>query len=247
MRRRETIRRPVETYAQAKSRTGLALLVGLADRLFGDRLFFLLGCLLAHLTIEGEDHIPAIGPCLIPMNHVALVADALVCFTIRRRRPDVHLFGWQTLSGENPIYRFLDSFGGLDDETRLLRAYKARGLSAGELLRARQVLLQGGAIVLPAEGEITWDGRLQHPLAPGTAWLALRTGAPVVPVVSIGGYDLQPRWQLEKIRLTGRVTIRVGQPFTLFEAPITRLTDEILNAANQRLWEAMAALLQPHW
>ena len=238
-------RKPVETYAQARSRTGMARLVGPADRLFGDRLFFLLGRLLAHLTIEGEEHIPATGPCLLPMNHVALMTDSLVLFTIRRRRPDAHLFGWQTLSGENPIYRFLDSFGRFDVETQMLRAYKARGLSAGELLRARQVLHQGGAIVLAAEGEITWDGRLQHPLAPGTAWLALRTGAPVVPVVSSGGYDIQPRWQLEKIRLTGRITIRAGQPLLLCEAPLTRLTDETLEAANQRVWEAIAALLLP--
>lgn len=216
--------------------------MGLADRLFGNRLFLLLGRLLGHLTIEGEAHIPTTGPCLLPVNHVAPVADALALFTIRRRRPDFYLFGWQTLSGENPIYHFLESFGGLDAETRLLRAYKARGLSAGELLRARQILLQGGAIVIAAEGELTWDGRLQHPLAPGTAWLALRTGAPVVPVVSSGGYDLQPRWQLDKIRWVGRIAIRVGRPFALGKAPITRLTDEALEAANQRLWETMAAL-----
>lgn len=221
----------------------LARLARLMKRLGEDRLAFLLGHLLYHLTIEGEGCIPAAGACLFPMNHVALVADALVYLTIRRHRPNVHLFGWQTLRGENPLYHFLHGLGE-DIGTRLLRAYKARGLSAGELLRAYRVLHQGGAIALHAEGEITWDGRLQYPLAPGTAWLALRTGAPVVPVVSIGGYDLQPRWQLEKIRLTGRVTIRVGQPFTLCETPITRLTDEILDAANQRLWEAMAVLLR---
>ena len=57
-------------------------------------------------------------------------------------------------------------------------------------MQARGVLQQGGAIMITAEGEWTWDGRLQDPLAPGASWLALRTGAPVVPVVSAGGYDV---------------------------------------------------------
>jgi 1-acyl-sn-glycerol-3-phosphate acyltransferase len=116
---------------------------------------------------------------------------------------------------------------------------KGRGLSAAALLQARQVLLEGGAIALAAEGELTWDGRLQHPLAPGTAWLALRTAAWVVPVISCGGYDLQPRWRMEKIRLTGRVTIRAGSPFKLTDTPLTAVNEDALAEASQRIWDAM--------
>jgi 1-acyl-sn-glycerol-3-phosphate acyltransferase len=115
-------------------------------------------------------------------------------------------------------------------------------MSAGELLRAYRLVCDDVALSIAAEGEITWDGRLQHPLAPGAAWLALRSGAAVVPVVSLGGYDLQPRWQMDRIRLRGRLKIRVGRPFTLCDAPLTRPSDEALQAANERLWQAMAAL-----
>ena len=139
--------------------------------------------------------------------------------------------------------RFLRLVGGRGAEQQVLLAYKARGLSAGELLRALRLLQQGAAISIAAEGEFTWDGRLQHLLAPGTAWLALRSGAPVVPVVSSGGYDMRPRWQLDRMRLTGRIAIRVGQPLYLCQAPIQRLDDEVLAAANEHLWQAMAALL----
>ncbi len=97
---------------------------------------------------------------------------------------------------------------------------------------------------MAAEGEITWDGQLQHPLAPGTAWLALRTGAPVVPIVSIGGYDVQPRWWLDKPRLSGRISIPVGQPYHLSKAPLSRVTADALAAANQCVWEAMHGLIQ---
>jgi 1-acyl-sn-glycerol-3-phosphate acyltransferase len=219
----------------------------LGKRLGGERLLFLAGRLLARLTIEGQEHIPAGGACLFAFNHVSQPADLLLNALIRRHRPDVHIFGLQGLQGQNPLALFLENLGEDHVEQRLLRVYKARGLSAGELLRAYHILLAGGAIAIAPEGEITWNGRLQYPLASGTAWLALRSGAPVVPVVSSGGYDMQPRWQLEKMRLTGRLTLRVGAPLVLAEVPLPGPTDKVLEAANQRLWEAMAALLtHPH-
>lgn len=214
----------------------------LGRRLGGERLLFLAGRLLYRLRIEGAAHIPTTGPCLLPFNHVSQPADLLANALIRRCRPDACIFGWQGLQGENPAAHFLAALGEPDPGDRLLRAYKLRALSAGELLRAYRLVQRGTALSIAAEGEITWDGRLQRPLAPGAAWLALRSGAPVVPVVSLGGYDLQPRWQMDRIRLRGRLTIRVGRPFTLCDAPLTCPDDEALQAANDRLWRAMAAL-----
>jgi 1-acyl-sn-glycerol-3-phosphate acyltransferase len=217
----------------------------LGRRLFGERSLLLAGRVFYRLRIDGAEHIPATGACLFAFNHVAQPVDLMVNVLIRSRRSDVHLFGLHGFQGENPLAQFLGLMGGQDAEAQVLRAYKARGLSAGELLRALR-LLQGGAVVaLAAEGEFTWDGRLQHPLAPGAAWLALRSGASVVPVVSSGGYDIQPRWWLDRIRLTGKVAIRVGSPLMLSETPIRRLDEAQLDAANQCLWEAMAALLMP--
>jgi len=209
-------------------------------RLGGERWLFLLARALYHLRIEGAERIPTGGACLFPFNHVSQPADLLVNALIRRKRPDVRIFGWQGWEGENPLEHFLAGVGEPDPENRVLRAIKAQGLSAGELLRARTLLLQGGAIALAAEGEISWDGRLQHPLAPGAVWLALRTGAPLVPVVSSGGYDLQPRWQMERIRWSGRLVIRVGEPLRLCETPVRDLQEGVLEAANERLWQAMA-------
>ncbi|MBN1660180.1 MAG: 1-acyl-sn-glycerol-3-phosphate acyltransferase [Anaerolineae bacterium] len=216
----------------------------LGKRLGGERLLFVAGRVLYCLRIEGAEKIPTTGPCLLPFNHVSQPADLLANALIRRRRPDMCVFGWQGLRGENPLVHFVTALGEPYPDDWLLRAYKARALSAGELLRALRLVQAGAALSIAAEGEITWDGRLQHPLAPGAAWLALRTGAPVVPIVSLGGYDLQPRWQMERIRLNGRLTIRVGRPFALCDEPVTRPDDETLQAANERLWQEMAALLK---
>jgi 1-acyl-sn-glycerol-3-phosphate acyltransferase len=215
----------------------------LGRRLGGERLLLLAGRVLARLKIEGEHWIPAQGACLLAFNHVSQPADLLLNTVIRRRRPHAYVFAAQGWQGQNPLAAFLARIGDRDAEARMLRAYKARGLSGGELLAAHHVLLDDGAIAIAVEGEITWDGRLQHPLAPGAAWLSLRTAAPVVPIVSIGGYDMQPRWQMDRLQLPGRLTIRVGRPLYLSEGPRRRPGRQELEAANERLWQTMAALL----
>jgi len=217
--------------------------LNLGRRLGGERLLLLAGRVLARLRVEGAEQIPVAGACLFAFNHASQPADLLLNLVIRRRRPDVHVFGAQALQGQNPLAAFLARVGDAEAEARLLRAYKAKGLSGGELVRAYRILQAGGAVAIAAEGELTWDGRLQHPLAPGTAWLALRTAAPIVPVVSIGGYDMQPRWQMDRLCLPGRLTIRVGQPLHLCQAPSGQPDDQFLSAANARLWAALAALL----
>jgi 1-acyl-sn-glycerol-3-phosphate acyltransferase len=216
--------------------------LNLGRRIFGERALLPVGRVLYRLKIRGKEHIPAMGACLFAFNHVAQPVDLMSNVLIRSIRPDVCIFGMHGFQGDNPLAQFLRLASGEDTQEKVLLAYKARGLSAGELVRALRLLQAGEAISLAAEGEFTWDGRLQHPLAPGTAWLALHSGAPIVPVVSSGGYDIQPRWWLEKMRLTGRVTIKVGQPLFLTEAPLRNVDEQMLNAANQQLWEAMSAL-----
>jgi 1-acyl-sn-glycerol-3-phosphate acyltransferase len=217
--------------------------VRLLRRFSGEWLLFLVARLLGGWRVVGEAGIPNQGACIFPFNHVTPAADLVVNTLIRQHRPQLHIFAEQGLAGENPLAFFLNRLGEHDTEARLLRAYKAKGLAAGELLAAYRIVCAGGAVSIAAEGEMTWDGRLQHPLMPGAAWLALRTAAPVVPVVSVGGYDVQPRWQMDRLRLPTRGVTRVGQPIYLSETPQQRPDCEAVAAANQRLWEAMAALL----
>ena len=82
------------------------------------------------------------------------------------------------------------------------------------------------------------DGRLQQPLLPGAAWLALRTGAPLIPVGVCGGYDIQPVWQMDRLALSGRITIRLGEAL-YFPAMDSEVPAQALADANQRLLEAM--------
>ncbi len=194
------------------------------------------------LRVEGDENIPRQGGCLVAFNHVSTMADALLFLVVHRRRPDASLFVYNLSSVV--IGDLLQAMGLPQAQEHILRAYDRQPMSVAGLLRARQTLLEGGCVAVTPEGEITWDGRLQSPLAPGAAWLALRSGVPVIPVVSLGGYDVQPLWQLEKTRLTGRICIRVGQPLVFSAQPLERVTDAQVQEASQRLWQALAALLK---
>jgi len=222
------------------------VLLSLVKRLGDGRLRLRLGLDLARifyrLHIDDNVSIPVKGGCLVTFNHVSDIADALIYLVIRKLRPDVHLFSWSLTSGI--ISDLMEACGVPLSGAHLLFVDKRFMFSINELLRARQILLDGGCIAIAPEGETTWDGRLQYPLAPGAVWLALHTAVPIIPIVSKGGYDVQPLWQREKIRLTGKISIHGGQPLVLCEQPLERVNDDQLKAANQSLWQALADLLR---
>lgn len=59
----------------------------------------------------------------------------------------------------------------------------------------------------------------------------------------MGVLDVQPRWQMDRLRLPTQGMTRVGRPIYLGETPQLRPGPQALVAANQPLWEALAALL----
>lgn len=179
---------------------------------------------------------PAEGPCVIVVNHTSPLG-ALFVFgnLLLARGSKLYLFGAGGFS-----YGLLSLI--LRGE-KVIGGIKGRGLSTAALWKGLEMLRAGNTVVLAPEGEMSWDGRLQ-PLTPGTAWLALRAGVPVVPIVSQGAYEIMPRWARWP-RLSGKITIRVGRPFYVSDGPCTRVTHEMIQEASQRIWKEMNALLLP--
>ncbi len=50
----------------------------------------------------------------------------------------------------------------------------------------------------------------------------------------------------EKIHLTGRISVHVGAPMWLCQAPLAHVKETQLQAASQSLYRAMADLLPGH-
>ena len=81
---------------------------------------------------------------------------------------------------------------------RLLRVFGAFPVNVeagdpGALRQSLEHLRGGGALMIFPEGSRTRSGKLM-PFKQGAIRLALKTGAPVVPVTIIGGYRAYSRW-----------------------------------------------------
>ena len=145
--------------------------------------------------------VPDRGPLIIVTNHINFL-EAPIVYTHLLPRPVIGFA--KAENWRNPLLR------------PLVNLWKAIPLRRGEadLTAIRQgiaVLEAGGILAVAPEGTRSGHGRLLRG-RPGVAFLALRTGAAVLPVVCHGH---EPVWQnMARLRRTD-FHITVGHPFHL--------------------------------
>jgi 1-acyl-sn-glycerol-3-phosphate acyltransferase len=153
------------------------------------------------IHVRGEDNLPADGPAILCPNHTSVIDSFLLPATLPRRITFVgkaeYLDDWKTRHlfpalGMIPI----DRSGG-DASTRALDA-------------AAAVLERGELFGIYPEGTRSRDGKL-HKGHTGPARLALRTGAPLVPVGIVGTREIQPPGATAP-RPFRACEIRIGRP-----------------------------------
>ena len=149
--------------------------------------------------MEGRDNIPTRGPAILAANHLSFLDSIFLPASLER--PVYYLgksdyfSGWQRLFFENvgvmPVAR--------------------QGGDAGEasLRKGEEVLRAGRLLGIYPEGTRSPDGRLYRGKT-GPARLAMRTGAPVIPVGIIGTDEVLPVGA--KVPRLAKVGIRIGRP-----------------------------------
>lgn len=168
----------------------------------GGRIF---GRAMTRVSVEGAlDELPREGPLIIAANHASnLDVPIIGSWLIPRLGRRIHWLGKKELF-DWPIIGWVAANGGVHPVDR-----GAADIEAFRL--AQRILDQGHVLFVFPEGTRSPDGRLQE-ARDGIALLALRTGAPVVPVAIAGSNGVWPKGQ----RLPhpgGRVTVRVGRAF----------------------------------
>jgi 1-acyl-sn-glycerol-3-phosphate acyltransferase len=189
-----------------------------------------LGRFLYQLEIHGREQLPTTGPLIIVSRHssrIEIFRYAFFSSVLKEYHGPV----------AGPELANSRLFAWLSQE---LGMFPARSLSADALRKVFKLLGKGRIIVMMADGEVPWDGCPQ-PLRPGAAWLALRSHAPVVASILQGAYDIWPRWAAWP-HLTGKLILKIGQPFYLSDVPCKRVTSEMLAEANRRLLAELEAL-----
>ncbi|MCB0216359.1 MAG: 1-acyl-sn-glycerol-3-phosphate acyltransferase [Caldilineae bacterium] len=149
--------------------------------------------------VDGQSQLPAEGPLLVPLNHSSNLDAFVTGFALQR---PAH-FLLKVESTELPLIgRWLKSVGGIP-----AKRDKQDNLALREMMA---VLKAGGLLGMTPEGTRSLDGRML-PYDPGFAWLALRTGATVVPLAIHGTHAIWPKGAL--FPRPGRVWCRFGEPF----------------------------------
>ncbi|GAA1934814.1 lysophospholipid acyltransferase family protein [Microbacterium aoyamense] len=178
--------------------------------------------------VEGKANVPKTGPVIFASNHLSFIDS--IAIPVAAPRP-VHFLAKSSYF-EKPFSRwFFTSIGAIAVD-------RGAGQAALDALDQQKRLLdEGRTVALYPEGTRSTDGRLYKGRT-GVAFLALQTGAPVVPVGLIGT-DLVMPVGASMPSLKHRITVKFGEPLDLSDhgaaasGKARRLaTDEIMAAIH---------------
>ena len=187
----------------------------------------------SRLMVHGRENVPSTGPVIVAVNHTHNMDPALIGVIMPWQ---VRFLAKRELVTEgNALTRWLVRTWGLIPITR-------DRLDREALRTAREHLSDGGAIGMFPEGTRSRDGRLGQ-ARPGTGFLAVTTGAPVLPVgiEGLAGLGHNPAFVARRPRFTARI----GKLLDFSELAESKADDRFEHATNE-IMQAIAGLLPEH-
>ncbi|WIK84542.1 lysophospholipid acyltransferase family protein [Pseudoglutamicibacter albus] len=181
-------------------------------------------------TITGLENVPKEGPFIVASNHLSFFDSVIIQALMPRKVTFFAKAEYFTTPGFKGrlMKAFFTSVGSIPVQ----RGQQAASVAA--LDKLVEILEAGSGVGIYPEGTRSRDGRLYRGRT-GVGWLALATGAPVVPVGLIGTDKLQPA-DSNRIR-RHKFQLHVGQPLA-FEHPgpkhplplRRKVTDQVVDA-----------------
>jgi 1-acyl-sn-glycerol-3-phosphate acyltransferase len=173
--------------------------------------------------------VPAVGPLILVTNHVGFLEIPVLHSRLRPRRV-VGLA--KAESWKNPLLGWLfDLWGAIP--------VKRGEPDLAALRKCLDFLRDGGILVVAPEGTRSGHGRLQRGHS-GVVTLALRSGAPILPLAFCGGEALKRN--AKRFRRTP-FHIMVGEPFHL--SVEGRVTQAVRQDLTDKIMYKLAAMLPP--
>lgn len=185
---------------------------------------------IARFEIRGKENVPESGAFVIAVNHIGIIDIAMFHYVFDRYDMFIPVgekwenTGWIRWLAGNLNFLFVDRF---NPDLKALRKMIA-------------LMDSGNSLVIAPEGTRSKTGALIEG-KPGVAYLAARSGFPVVPVAITGTEDKVIFGNIKRLRKSP-VTLTAGKPFTL--PPIPRENrEETLQAFTDEIMCQIAALL----
>jgi 1-acyl-sn-glycerol-3-phosphate acyltransferase len=157
--------------------------------------------------VEGLEHVPAEGPAILAGNHLSFSDSFFLPAVLDRKVTFIAKAEYFTSPGVKGklTAAFFKGVGQLPVDRSTVR-----GAGEAAILSGLEVLARGDLFGIYPEGTRSPDGRLYRGKPGGLARVALRSGAPVVPVAMIDTEKIQPPGQV--VPKLMRPGIRIGKP-----------------------------------
>jgi 1-acyl-sn-glycerol-3-phosphate acyltransferase len=184
---------------------------------------------------EAARTLPA-GPIIVISNHTSYADGVLLAIACRRMGRSLRLLATSGVFAA-PV------LGSVARKLGFIRVKRGAADAASSLHEAAQALAEGEAVGIFPEGRLTRDPMMWPERAKtGSVRLALRTGAPIVPVAMVGSHRVLSRHRVVPTLVANvvrrpKVNTRIGEPIdirTLMNiGPTTEPTnDEVRLAAD---------------
>jgi 1-acyl-sn-glycerol-3-phosphate acyltransferase len=185
--------------------------------------------------ITGLDGVPAEGPVIFAANHISFADEFFTPLAARRQVvyfAKAEYFTTPGIKGRLSSL-FFTTLGHVPVERGDTRA------AAGVVDIGVEVLKAGKALGIFPEGTRSPDGRL-HKFRTGVARVALRSGAPVVPVGLVGTREVQPPG--ERMWHRAKVAVHFGTPLHFGGRAAEERSSRVLREVTETVRSAVQQL-----
>lgn len=185
---------------------------------------------IANFELRGKENLPLTGGMIIASNHIGILDIIMVYYGIDRTDLFIPVaekwekIGWIRWLGKQLNFLFIDRY---NPDLKAMR-------------RMIALMEEGKCLVIAPEGTRSRTGSLIEG-KPGVAYLAARSGFPVIPIAITGTEDKNILGNVKRLRKT-KITLSGGKPFVIPPLPKTD-RDEALKKSIDEIMCRIAALL----
>jgi 1-acyl-sn-glycerol-3-phosphate acyltransferase len=179
--------------------------------------------------VQGRENVPKTGGAILVSNHLNNADPCIIPGALNRRiitMAKKEMFKWPVIS---LLFRFIGAF-----------PVDRSGADIAALREAQHVVDDGLLLLMFPEGTRSRDRQLHKGFA-GTALVAYRTGAPMIPIAITGTEHVPWPWVFFRPFIGPRVTITFGKPF--YPPHAERINSQAARAATDEIMLHIAELL----